>query len=459
MQIPSKKLLVPIALAISLALVLVIKLPAKASIFSNKGVIEAGEVIDDDLFISHDTVTMDGTVNGDLFISSNNITVNGTVNGNLIITGARVEVKGTINGSLVFAGQSMLVDGPVSGSIYAAGAAIHLGPNAHVKRNIYSAGYHLEIAEGAQVERDVRFVGAQALLYGSVGQDAVIEADALEIAGNIGRDVYAKIGDPREDPFPTQSLPFFQYPNAPQTVPYGLRVSESAQIGGKIKYSSVIEQTSAIKATPELGVEFTLAKKTTPGQKDKVDPAQALVLWVIGRVRLIATLAVLSILMVWLLPGFLPRISDQAGAAPLRATGWGVVVLAGGFTLAFVSAIAIVMIGILIGIVSLGGLAQAVFGLGFSSLGLAFALFMFVIQYGSKLIVSHLGGKWLLKRLSPAYAEHRFWPLILGILIYVPLNGIPVLGWLIGLVTTLIGLGAIWLLYREWRGSQVAPQA
>jgi hypothetical protein len=237
-------------------------------------------------------------------------------------------------------------------------------------------------------------------------------------------------------------------------VALGLRVSEKAQIGGKLSYSSTVEQASAIKSTPSGGVDFTLAEKNKPGEKVNVDPAQAFALWIAARIRMLATLLILGMLATWLLPALLPKISNLARSAPASALGWGVLVLIGGFALAVLSAIAIVITGILIGIISLGGLAQTVFGLGFSVLGLAFAVFMFAIEYGSKLIVAHLVGKWILSRISPAYAEHRVWPLALGILIYVPLNGIPVLGWLIGLVATLLGLGAIGLLYKNWRNPQ-----
>ena len=40
------------------------------------------------------------------------------------------------------------------------------------------------------------------------------------------------------------------------------------------------------------------------------------------------------------------------------------------------------------------------------------------------------------------------------------LRSIPFLGWLIGLIVTVIGLGAMWLLFQEWRnGRKPAAEA
>jgi hypothetical protein len=42
---------------------------------------------------------------------------------------------------------------------------------------------------------------------------------------------------------------------------------------------------------------------------------------------------------------------------------------------------------------------------------------------------------------------------LLGVVLYVLLRSIPVLGWLIGLLVTFVGLGAMWLLLREARSA------
>jgi Tfp pilus assembly protein PilX len=61
--------------------------------------------------------------------------------------------------------------------------------------------------------------------------------------------------------------------------------------------------------------------------------------------------------------------------------------------------------------------------------------------------------------MGPRLAESRGWALVIGVVIYVILRGIPILGWLVGLAVTLIGLGAMWLVYREQRATAAVPTA
>jgi len=82
---------------------------------------------------------------------------------------------------------------------------------------------------------------------------------------------------------------------------------------------------------------------------------------------------------------------------------------------------------------------------------LVMAIFVLLISYGSKLVVAFWGGKWILSKLAPQAAESKIWPLVLGVVLYVLLRAIPVLGWVIGVIVTLLGLGAMWLVFREWQ--------
>ena len=109
---------------------------AKAVEFDEDGIVEAGEVIDDDLFIGGDTVQINGTVNGDV-----------------IAFGSVVKVNGIVNGSLVTGAQSILVDGIVNGSVYAASSTFTLGSEAEIGRNLYYGGFNLSAESGSIVEK------------------------------------------------------------------------------------------------------------------------------------------------------------------------------------------------------------------------------------------------------------------------------------------------------------------
>ncbi len=66
--------------------------PVQAADIDNTGIVEAGEVINDDLFLSGDTIRMDGEVNGLLLATGNTVIINGTVNGDLLAFGSSVTV-------------------------------------------------------------------------------------------------------------------------------------------------------------------------------------------------------------------------------------------------------------------------------------------------------------------------------------------------------------------------------
>src|SRR5687768_4284776 len=86
-----------IILALLLALVgLFAAAPARAA--DTRGgdqvVIGRDEVIDDDLYVAANTVTIDGTVKGDLVAFASQITINGTVMGDVLAAGQGVIING-----------------------------------------------------------------------------------------------------------------------------------------------------------------------------------------------------------------------------------------------------------------------------------------------------------------------------------------------------------------------------
>lgn len=440
-------LTLPLALALGLAR------PAAAVEFTNDGIIEAGEVVEDDLFISTDVVQIDGDVNGDLFINSSTATINGLINGNLIVTTGLLQLNGTVKGSIIFAGQEARLNGPVDGSLYAAGNSVHLEPKANLTRNVYFLGFSLETEPGSTIERDLLLNAYQGLLSGSVARDLQADLGALELAGSVGRNVNLVISGPGEGEGFSLYFPWMS--GAPtQGVPSGLRVQETATIGGALYYKSRADQAASIASQPAGGVTFELnVEEATP-----VTRRELFINWLAGRVREMVTLLILAALAIWLLPSTLPAVTQVARRKLLPATGWGILLFFLSIGSTFFLAFLILLLSILIWAVTLSGLANAVFGIGFAGLSLAVAIFAFMLFLGSKLVVAHLIGRLILERLAPAAAEHRAWPLVLGLLIYVPLRGIPGFGFLIGLFVTLFGLGAIWLAWRS-AYNQAALQA
>jgi hypothetical protein len=137
---------------------------------------------------------------------------------------------------------------------------------------------------------------------------------------------------------------------------------------------------------------------------------------------------------------------------PLPSVGWGLLAVIVGAVGAVILVVLIFTVGIIFGAITLGGLAGTIFGVGLSAWGLALAVFSFLVSYGSKIVVAYLIGKLILGQLARAYTG-RAWAMVVGVVVYVLVASIPILGWLIGLLATLFGVGAMWLVFQNWRAT------
>ena len=133
----------------------------------------------------------------------------------------------------------------------------------------------------------------------------------------------------------------------------------------------------------------------------------------------------------------------------MPSLGWGLVSIMVVYLGAFLVGGLILAGAIFFGVVTLGELSKVILTVGFSSLALIMAGFGLLVSYGSKLVVSYLVGKLLFKWLAPNYADQPIWPMLVGIFLYTFLRAIPFIGLVIGVTATLIGIGAMWLTYRD----------
>lgn len=371
-------------------------------------VIGADEVIDDDLFVSGQTVTVDGTVTGNLFAAGEDVTINGTVEGSLFITGRTLATNGAVNGSL-----------------YGSGYALTVGPAAAIDRNVYFGGFSLTTAEGSQVGRSLYSGGYQMILNGAVANDVTVGAGALELNGNVGGDVVGNVGSP-EGSTPTAFMPAFE--GSVPAVPPGLRVNESAQVGGDIVVEITTTDTAA--AAPIYSLENGRTR------------------WLIG--ELIALLLIGGLLL-WLRPTWLRRTSTAAQERWLPSLGIGLLAIIGAIILTPLLLGLIILLAMGGGLISFGQLLAPILGIGITGLILAVALFVFLVGLISKIIVALMGGRLLLRQ-SPTdtRAALDVGALVLGLVIFMALRALPFgIGVVISALVTLLGVGAFFLARRR----------
>jgi cytoskeletal protein CcmA (bactofilin family) len=401
-------------------------------------VIGADEVIEDDLYVGANTFTLEGTIKGDL-----------------IAFGSTVEINGTVEGDLIAAGQTVTVRGTVKDDARIAGMALTLGEGAQVGDDVVAAGFSIEGKKGNSVGGDFICAGYQALLAGDVVQDLTVAGSALKLSGSVGGDVEAEVGEAEEGPPPTFFM--MMVPNVPAmpSVPMGLTVDEGARIGGKLDYTSAREWS--IPAGVVAGA-VTRYEPEIEVKEEVVSPAMLAINWFLGHLRRLITLLLVGLLIVWVVPRWTEKATDALQAKPLPSLGWGVVSIAAFIFALLILLIVTILAAVVLGVITLGGLAGTMAWTGALTMALLVFFFSVVVTYVTKVLVSFLGGRLILTRLQPDWAQGRIWPLVVGVVLFVIVTAIPILGWLVNLVVVLLGLGALWLLGRDiYRQRRVTP--
>jgi cytoskeletal protein CcmA (bactofilin family) len=427
----------------------------QAAVINRDGNVGANEIIDDDIFMSAQKINMDGTINGNMLGVGETVVVNGTVNGDVFLTGQNLVVtdKAKISGNLFVGGQFVDIRGKISGSVFGGATAFSLKQGAEVAGNLYYGGFHFSTEPETRISRDV-FVGSyQSILNGAVARNINISAAAIELNGTVGKNANLSVASSGSNDSTTWEQ--FMPNGTPPAIKPGLRISKDAKINGQLTYTSRLEQSSGIAAQPQGGIVYQTPVPGKNEQSRSSNPsAGANIILNLGNtvfdiLRDFFTLMVLGGLVLWLKPVWMNKAQKLALLKPVFSAGYGLSVITIGYLAAGLAAILILVLGILLSIVTLGGLSNTVFGVGFSSLSFMLAIFTLVISYGSKLVITCLIGGMIIHKLAPGATHPEIWGLAVGVFLFVIVQPIPVFGFLINVLVTIMGMGAIWLLFTN----------
>ena len=352
-------------------------------------------------------------LNNDLFILNQQVTIDGTVNGDVFAVGNTVKVNGTVNGSLFVVGQQVAIAGKVSGTTYVAAVALTLEPTAVLQRNLYFIGLSLEALPGSTIQRDLLTFTLGATLNGTISGNTNATIGLL----NLVKIIVGALGGSFQIPVlgapPTSMIP--------------------AGVGAGLLASPL---AAFLPAAPT-----PTPTDTTPW-----------ITWLLAWVREFAVLLVLGAICYWLLHKPLDSASQALRANPLLGLGAGLLWLL--LVINIFLAVALLAVLVLVLGFWLGTLGVWIFALSFMALTLASLAFFsvglfFLVSYGTKLVVAYMVAAWLFEKIIPKVAVPAYVSLAVGLLIYVLLHSIPTLGWVVGVLVTAWGLGAFWLAYRR----------
>ncbi len=392
--------------------------------------ITANQVIDDDLYLSGEILTIDGTIKGDAVLSGQKITVNGTVDGDVIAAGQTITINGTVKDDVRIAGQVLIIDS-----------------KAQIIDDLIAAGASLENKVGSRVGGDLSFFGAQASLAGTVDGNVLGGTNSLELSGSVGKNMQVvAIGDPNP-----LNLPFIpKLPVAIPEIPEGLTIKDTAKISGKLNYKSTKEALISDKAQVVGGV----VREELPYEGEREADWNGFIrTQTPGEIVLQKLQRLVALLLIgWLLMQFLPvwtqGLTTTIQTKPLPSLGWGLVTFVGiGAIIVFVSIVALLLTGLLAFVLPDLILPIAGTTIVFTmSISIALAIFAICIP---QIIISFLGGRWLIERLRPNQITGRLICLFVGLVVFVLLTAIPVFGGIFEFIVILMSLGAVCFWGRE----------
>jgi cytoskeletal protein CcmA (bactofilin family) len=407
------------ALSVLVLSVLALTLASPASAAANAAeiitgnpdaVVPAGQVIDDDLFITGQNVRIEGTVNGDVFAA-----------------GSQVEVTGTIEGNLFVGAQLFTNNGTVNGGVYSFSYVAVTGPTAYVADNMFGFAFAVQTEAGSFIGRSAYAFAYQADVSGQIGRDLNVYGSALHFDGSIGRNLRAEISEPRGD----------------RNVDYGPWM---VWMPANVTIMQPGYDVAAGTVTGETDIQVVEYQAPTAPNMPVSAPTLwglAVAAWVVNRIGEFIALFLLGILLYLVWPKQMTRVEDQITTHPWRSLGLGFLA-AVLFPFAFILAVVIIiLLAVLLGVISLGHLAGPVLALGFLLLGLATTVFFIAGLLAAKAIIGHLVGGFILR----SSVEDKGWGMVLillvGLLLYEIVALVPILGWLVALVVIFLGLGAM----------------
>lgn len=393
------------------------------------------------------TIAADETVVGNLFVLCRALTVEGHVTGNLMGAATDIRLDGAVDGDVYLVGWALDVSGQVGDDVHFAGPVARLHPPARLASQTSSL---LTLTLSTAIQPDVTVPGSvigagyQLLLNGTVEDEVQFWGSALTIAGTVGSDVNAQVGDADVDIAQLQTV-LSLFTDIVLTNP-GLRVRDGAQIDGQLTYAG---PTAGVIAPGSLAhpPSYTPVVVQPDFSQLAGEEEAGLSLYLSQVVREFIALAVIGVLGLLVVPRGLqaPLQTLRARALPSLAVG-----LLTFISLLIVIGVALILTGLIIFLIARLGINELTFTiaaiLGIVDIG-GSGLLIFVSIFVSRVVVSLALGQLLmhLLRRQPIRSFGVFVHLGVGGLVLALLVALPIFGLLMNGIAVFFGLGAILL--------------
>jgi cytoskeletal protein CcmA (bactofilin family) len=392
-------------------------------------------------------IKADEIIEDDVYVTANEFVLEGTVKGDLVVFGTTITINGTVDGDLIAAGQSITINGTVTDDARIAGAALKVSKTAVIGGDVIAGSASLEAEDGSVIEGELVVGAAQSLLDGKVSGDVLAGTGSLELNGEFGGDIKAEVGDPEEGG-PPMSMFMPQADIQFPTVKPGFNVGKDAKIAGNLEYT----QSKDVKIPA--GVVSGKINRNEPVVDPSTvvvppTPAEKAMTWTFNLLRTIVTWIIFGLLLGWLAPLFMKSMMDKVQTQPAASLGWGLVAYAAFFFAILLVLIVMILGGVVFGMLTLGSMSGTIIWVGILAIFALIVGFVLITAFLTKIVMAWLSGKLILSRIKPELAEHKVWPLVLGVVIVALLAALPFVGWVFKVLAMFLGLGALWIWGRD----------
>lgn len=336
----------------------------------------------------------DETFEGNLFFAGNTITIDGQVRGDVAVAGNEININGKITGTLVAAGSNITLGekADISGNAFIGASNVTI--NGKIAKNTYLGCSNLTIGEKGELGQDLYAGSSVVVINGKIGRDLFAGTSTTTISGKIGRKTSLELET--------------------------LTINKEAEMEGDVVYRS--EKDAQI--SDEAKITGSVEKKKPRFQEKKENKQAAVASYITGKLYRLLMILLVALVLVFLAPRTTRTISESITKNFWTNLLAGIIVFV--ITPILAALLLITIIGIPISI---------------------FLVFVYiVVLYISKIFVGTIAGIYLIERAWPKMEEKKkfVWSVLLGTLIIFVLICIPFIGGIIGFLSTLLVMGALW---------------
>ncbi|MBE0685100.1 MAG: polymer-forming cytoskeletal protein [Anaerolineaceae bacterium] len=432
---------------------------ANPSIESNLG---PGEEVFDDLFLQGSQVLVAGHVHGMLFVIGEKIVIQSgaQIDNDIFLLGRSilVEENAVINGNLYVGGQNVVVLAPVHLNLVVSSVTLEIGSAVNTGRNLFFGGFHYSQQPGSIINGNLYAGSYQLAMHGNVEQNFRVRAVSVNLNGEVKGNAEIAIDASGDDEGIRIWLPYMRQLNIPDLLPTGLEVGDQASINGQLVYSSAKSLEENLRNLPLQGVVENISDPESLANADgKVVRKNPFVLRIFRMIRQLVGFLLFAVISWKFGKRYISEAAQIAISKPLNSMGVGFVSTLVIYLGALVAFILICLVAALLGVFTLNQLSSLFFFIGVAAIILVLTVFGILSMFVSKFVLAYWAGGLVLNKVKFGSKNKEVWSLVAGIILYIILSAIPVFGWILGVLVSLIGIGAIWHMLQKHDQAGILP--